>query len=116
MANRKITLKDSTGADNLYPATFTSQVFNEDGENVDTLLEKNLPKVVNFGTISSLPQTITDSEITSTMELEANKSWYASNTSAIVDEWSVTTLNGSVTVNGTISGSTTLVLWLYEHR
>lgn len=38
MANRKITLKDSTNTDNLYPATFTSQVFNEDGENVDTLL------------------------------------------------------------------------------
>ena len=38
MANRKITLKDSTGTDNLYPATFTSQVFNEDGENVDTLI------------------------------------------------------------------------------
>lgn len=41
MANRKITLKDSTGADNLYPATFTSQVFNEDGDNVDTLLENS---------------------------------------------------------------------------
>ena len=39
MANRKITLKDSTETDNLYPATFTSQVFNEDGENVDTLLD-----------------------------------------------------------------------------
>ena len=38
MANRKITLKDSTGTDNLYPATFTSQVFNEDGDNVDTLI------------------------------------------------------------------------------
>lgn len=38
MANKKITLKDSTGADNLYPATFTSQVFNEDGVNVDTLI------------------------------------------------------------------------------
>lgn len=38
MANRKITLKDSTGADNLYPATLTSQVFNEDGVNVDTLI------------------------------------------------------------------------------
>lgn len=116
MANRKITLKDSTGADNLYPATFTSQVFNEDGENVDTLLRNNLPKPVNFGTISSLPQTITDSEITSTMELPPDGGWYASNTSAIVGEWSVTTSDGSVTVNGTISGSTTLVLWLYEHR
>lgn len=38
MANRKITLKDSTGADNLYPATFTSQVFNENGDNVDILI------------------------------------------------------------------------------
>lgn len=116
MANRKITLKDSTQTDNLYPATFTSQVFNEDGDNVDTLLEKNLPVKVDFGTISSLPQTRNKTEITSTMELPPNGGWYASNTSAIVDEWSVTTSNGSVTVNGTISGSTTLVLWLYEHR
>lgn len=38
MANKKITLKDSTETDNLYPATFTSQVFNEDGVNVDTLI------------------------------------------------------------------------------
>jgi len=38
MANKKITLKDSTQTDNLYPATFTSQVFNEDGVNVDTLI------------------------------------------------------------------------------
>ena len=38
MANRKITLKDSTGADNLYPATFTSQVFDENENNLDTLL------------------------------------------------------------------------------
>lgn len=39
MANKKITLKDSTETDNLYPATLTSQVFNEDGDNVDTLLD-----------------------------------------------------------------------------
>lgn len=38
MANRKITLKDKTNTDNLYPATFTSQVFNEGGVNVDTLI------------------------------------------------------------------------------
>lgn len=55
MANRKITLKDSTGTDNLYPATFTSQVFNEDGENVDTLLNgvKQLFYKVITGTTTS---------------------------------------------------------------
>lgn len=40
MANKKITLKDQTNTDELYPKTLTSAVFNESGVNIDTLLQE----------------------------------------------------------------------------
>lgn len=64
--------------------------------------------VKNCGTISSLPQTINDANITSDMVvLEA----VLGTPSAQTDDWSVSTANGSVTISGSITGSTTLMLY-----
>lgn len=38
MANKKITLKDQTNTDELYPATLTSNVFDDNGNSLETLL------------------------------------------------------------------------------
>lgn len=64
--------------------------------------------VKNCGTISSLPQTISDANITSDMVvLEA----VLGAPSAQTSDWSVSTANGSVTISGSISDSTTLILY-----
>lgn len=69
MANRKITLKDSTGADNLYPATFTSQVFDENGVNVDTKIS-NIND--NIGDLSSLTTTDKTNLVSAINEVKNN--------------------------------------------
>ena len=64
---------------------------------------------VTTSSFSSLPQTITDSNIRSDHVLVNS---VLSNPSAQSGQWTVTTANGSLTVSGTISGSTTLTLYL----
>ena len=66
---------------------------------------------VSYPVFSSLPQTLSNAKITSDMECTAS---VLSNPSAQTGDWTVTTSNGSVTVSGSISGSTTLTLYL-EH-
>ena len=66
---------------------------------------------VNFGTISSLPQTVSGSSITSDMEVI---SAVLGTPTAQDGDWTVTTANGSVTVSGTITGTTTLVIYLSD--
>ena len=64
---------------------------------------------VNIPSFSSLPQTITNSLITNKHKVyEAT----LSNPSAQTGDWTVTTSEGSLTVTGTISGSTALELLL----
>lgn len=66
---------------------------------------------LTFSSFSTLPQTLTDSRITSTMVMVG---WYVANDSAKTSEWTVTPADGSVTVSGSISGSTTLMIILAE--
>ena len=66
---------------------------------------------LTFPAFSSLPQTLTDSRITSTMIMVG---WYVANSSAKASEWTVTPEDGSVTVSGSISDSTTLMIILAE--
>ena len=62
---------------------------------------------------SSLPQTITDSRITADMVcVEA----VLGTPSAQTGDWTVTTAAGSLTIAGSISGSTTLTLYLARTR
>ena len=67
---------------------------------------------VSSGSFSSLPQTITKEKISSKhVVLKA----VLSNPSAQTGDWTVTTSDGSLTISGSISGTTTVKLYLtYE--
>lgn len=64
---------------------------------------------VDCGTISSLPITINNSDITSDMICVES---VIGTKSVQQSQWSVSTANGSVTIGGSINGSTTLVIYL----
>ena len=65
--------------------------------------------VLESSSFSSLPQTITNANITSD-HVVINS--VLSNPSAQTDDWTVTTSNGSLSISGSISGSTTITLYL----
>lgn len=62
---------------------------------------------------NSLPQTISNSKITSDMVAVKAE---LSNPAAQTSDWTVTTANGSLSVSGSISGSTTLKLYLLKQQ
>lgn len=65
--------------------------------------------VVNLGTVSSLPKTVSNAKITADhVVIQAE----LGTPSAQTGDWTVTTSAGSVTLSGTISGSTTVTLVL----
>ena len=69
--------------------------------------------VVTVSSFSSLPKTVTNSDITSDMVvLKAELGTPSAQTS----DWDVTTSTGSLSITGTISGSTTLKLYLAKSR
>lgn len=85
---------------------------------VDTIIAKiasaiagkqDIPLWVDMGTVSSLPVTKSVSGITADMMCTA---YLLGTPSAQTGDWTVTTAAGSVTVSGTISGSTTLEIKL----
>ena len=65
--------------------------------------------VVSVSAFDSLPQTVSNSKITSG-HVVLNS--VLSNPSAQTGDWTVTTSNGSVSISGDISGSTALTLYL----
>lgn len=69
--------------------------------------------VLDCGTISSLPATVTDSVITD--DMVAIKAELGT-PSAQTADWTVTTSSGSLTISGSISGSTTCTLYLNKSR
>lgn len=69
--------------------------------------------VITTSSISSLPQTITNSNITSDMVVVNS---VLSNPSAQTSNITVNTSNGSLTLSGSLSGSTTITLYLLEKR
>ena len=69
--------------------------------------------VVNCGTVSSLPKTVTNSNVEDDMVvLQA----ILGTPAAQLDDWTVSTSNGSLTISGTVNGSTTLTLYLCKSR
>lgn len=66
---------------------------------------------ISFSSFSSLPQTVNNSKITATQVLVHS---VLSNPAAQTGDWTVTTAAGSVTISGTINGSTTVTLYLAE--
>ena len=74
--------------------------------------------VIDCGMISSLPKTVTDSDI-SGRHIEYDMVVINSELgtpSAQVGDWTVTTGNGTLTISGSISGNTTLTLYLMKSR
>lgn len=72
---------------------------------------KPITLAVNCGTVSSLPTTVNNVNITDSMVVAQAD---LSNPLAQGDDWTVTTSTGSLTISGTITGSTTIKLYLME--
>ena len=68
---------------------------------------------VNCGTISSLPRTVTNTLIASDMVVINST---LGTPSAQTSDWTVTTSAGTLTISGSISGSTTVTLYLMKSR
>lgn len=64
---------------------------------------------INCGTISSLPATISNTNI---LAKHIPLQWWFGTPAAQAGNWTVTTSAGSLTISGTISGTTTLTLAL----
>jgi hypothetical protein len=67
--------------------------------------------MLRVNAFSSLPKTITDSRITSHHYVAK---YYLTNPSAQTSDWTITTANGSLTISGSISGSTGIHLLLVK--
>lgn len=78
------------------------------GQQIDDAVQKGII-TVNCGTVSSLPKTVSNSVITQNHIVLYSE---LGTPSAQTGDWTVTTANGSVTISGSISGSTTLKLTL----
>ena len=76
-------------------------------------IEETKPLVVTTGTVSSLPTTITNSSITSDMEVIKSE---LSNPNAQSGDIVVTFTDGSATLSGTLVDSTVITLWLMKTR
>lgn len=77
------------------------------------MAESSIPLQVTFSSVSSLPQTVNAAEITADMVVVNS---YLSNPAAQTGDWTVTTTSGSVTLSGTISGTTDITIWLAPAR
>ena len=69
--------------------------------------------LVSCGTVSSLPKTVSNAAIEDGMVV-INAT--LGTPSAQTGDWTVTTSAGSLTISGSISGSTTLTLYLMKSR
>lgn len=82
---------------------------NVNGTTYDIVDDGGRCLTITFSSFSSLPQTVSNSSITAN-HVVVNS--VLSNPSAQTGDWTVTTSSGSVSVSGSISGSTTLTLYL----
>lgn len=72
-----------------------------------------LKVLVISDTVSSLPKTITDDNISSDMVVINSE---LGTPSAQTSDWTVETSDGSLSISGTISGTTTIKLYLEKSR
>lgn len=91
-----------------------SDSIEEQIEDANTAIAKCEVLPISFSSFSSLPQTKSDANIETDMVVVNS---VLSNPSAQTGDWTVNTdTAGQVTVSGTISGSTTLTLYLMKSR
>ena len=88
-------------------------ILNQNLDDIDTEINKSRPLPLSKSSVSSLPTTITDSRITSTMICPPG-GMRLSDPNAQGGDWTITTAAGSVTISGTIRGTTNIYLWLEE--
>lgn len=80
---------------------------------VETIAETLKVLVVSVASFSSLPKQVTNENITADMVVVNS---VLGTPSAQTDDWSVATYDGSLRITGSISGSTTLTLYLMKSR
>ena len=80
---------------------------------LNSFVTKESVLVVEVASFSSLPQTINNADITSDMVVVNSA---LGTPSAQTSDWTVTTANGSATITGSISGETSLTLFLMKSR
>jgi hypothetical protein len=77
--------------------------------------ETGHPLQISLSAISALPTTVNAAEITADMVCQPG-GCYLSSPAAQTGDWTVTTAAGSVTLSGTISGTTDITLYLTVPR
>lgn len=102
----QMTIAEAEAGTETAPRVITPAVLN-------SFVTKESVLVVDVASFSSLPQTITNDNITSDMVVVNS---VLGTPSAQTSDWTVTTADGSATVAGSISGSTTLTLYLMKSR
>ena len=96
------------------PRVVSPSVFKASVESLaEAVAETREVLVVTVASFSSLPQTITNDNITEDMVVVNS---VLGTPSAQTSDWTVTTADGSATVAGSISGSTTLTVYLMKSR
>ena len=102
----QMTLAEAVAGESTEPRVITPAVLN-------SFVAKESVLVVEVSTFTSLPQTVTNENITSDMVVVSS---VLGTPSAQTSDWVVTTFDGSLSVAGSISGSTTLTLYLMKSR
>lgn len=102
----EMTIAEAEAGTETAPRVITPAVLN-------SFVTKESVLVVEVASFSSLPQTITNESITEDMVVVNS---VLGTPSAQTSDWTVTTANGSATVAGSISGATTLTLYLMKSR
>lgn len=83
---------------------------NANSDTIDTAFGRN-NVYLSVSNLNALPYTITNSKVTTRHRVV---SMVLSNTQAQPSDWAYSTANGSVTISGTISGTTNVYLCLAE--
>lgn len=102
----EMTLAEAVAGESTEPRVITPAVLN-------SFVAKESVLVVEVSSFTSLPQTVTNENITSDMVVVNS---VLGTPSAQTSDWAVTTFDGSLSVAGSISGSTTLTLYLMKSR
>ena len=102
----EMTIAEAEAGTETAPRVITPAVLN-------SFVTKESVLVVEVASFSSLPQTVTNESITEDMVVVNS---VLGTPSAQTSDWTVTTANGSATITGSISGATTLTLYLMKSR
>lgn len=113
--SNKMNLLSSPTANNILLTDTNGQAIDSGTNltNINNSIEETKVLVITTSAFSSLPQTINNTKITSDMVVVNS---VLSNPSAQTENWTITTSNGSLTISGSISGSTTLTLYLAKQQ